>query len=325
MHRIAVLALDQVIAFDLAIPLQIFDAARLADGTPAYDVMVCAAAHTAATSGEHRQFTFRAPYRLDDALRADTIVVPGLSALDGPPSRRALDVLRTAAERGLRIASVCTGAFVLAAAGLLDGRRATTHWHYAPELARRYPAIEVDADVLFVDNDNAVLTSAGLAAGIDMCLYMVGRDYGASVAADVARGVVVPMVRDGGQAQFIVHATPEDPGLQLQPTLEWMHDNLRESLTLDDVARHAMTSVRTLNRRFREQVGTTPLQWLLQTRIERAKELLETTELTVERIAAEVGFGSSVTLRQHFARRVGVPPQRYRCAFRARTPTSAVS
>lgn len=325
MHRIAVLALDRVIAFDLAIPCQVFDAARLPDGSRAYEVMVCGSSHVAATSGAEPQFTIRAPYGLADARRADTIVVPGLSPLAEPPPRRVLQLLRAAAADGVRIASVCTGAFVLAAAGLLDGLRATTHWHYADDLATRYPAVDVDPDVLFVDNNGSVLTSAGLAAGLDLCLYMVGTDYGAGVAADVARGTVVPLVRDGGQAQFIVHKPPEDLGVTLQQTLQWMHENLHHQLTLEDIAAHAITSVRTLNRRFREQIGTTPLQWLLQARVERAKELLETTNLSVERIADEVGFGASVTLRQHFARRVGIPPQRYRDTFRTRAPAAAAT
>jgi transcriptional regulator GlxA family with amidase domain len=216
---------------------------------------------------------------------------------------------------------VCTGAFVLAEAGLLDGLRATTQWDDSADLARRYPAIQVDPDVLFVDNGGRVLTSAGVAAGLDMCLHLVAADYGASVAAATARRVVVPMIRDGGQAQFIVYELPADATPVLNTALAWMEDNLRQPLTLDDIARHASMSIRTLNRRFREHVGTTPLQWLLVLRVERAKQLLETTDLPIERIADKVDFGSAVTLRHHFTRRVRVPPHRYRAAFRS--PRSA--
>lgn len=319
MHRVAVLALDQVIAFDLSIPCQVFGMAQLADGHPAYDVRVCAASTVTATNAIGPQFRLRPQWGLADVRDADTIVVPGVADITVQPSRRVVDLLQTAVSEGRRVASVCTGAFILGAAGLLDRRRATTHWETAGELARRYPAATVTADVLFVDNDGVVLTSAGLAAGLDMCIYMVGADHGAAVAAKTARRVVVPMVRDGGQAQFIVHRTPKDEGAGLQPTLAWMERNLRDDLTLDEIARHAAMSIRTLNRRFRDELGTTPLQWLQRARIERAKELLETTDLPIERIADEVGYGSAVTLRQHFARRVGVPPQRYRNSFRMRS------
>jgi transcriptional regulator GlxA family with amidase domain len=227
-------------------------------------------------------------------------------------------LLRAAAARGARVASVCTGAFVLAAAGLLDGRRATTHWEGTAELARRHPAVGVDPGVLYVDNDGRVLTSAGLAAGLDMCLHMVSSDYGAAVAAAAARRVVVPLIRDGGQAQFIEYEKPAHAGPRLSETLAWMEANLHHPLALDDIACHAAMSVRSLTRYFHDQVGMTPMQQLLLLRIQRAKELLETTDLPVERLGDEVGFGSAVALRQQFTRRVGVSPQRYRAAFQAR-------
>ena len=322
MHRLAVLALDRVIAFDLAIPCQVFGTARLSDGSPAYELTVCSperSGRVEATDGTQPQFTLRFSAGWERLAKADTIVVPGLTDIDLLPPPRVVRALAAAVERGTRVASICTGAFVLAAAGVLDGRRATTHWGAADELARRYPQIDVHPDVLFVDNDGLVLTSAGLAAGLDLCLYMVGQDHGATVAATLARHMVAPMVRQGGQAQFIEHRPPEPTnardGPGLQATLDWMSANLHEPLTLAQIARQAMVSVRSLNRHFREEVGTSPRQWLLQARVERAKELLEQTNLSVERIAQEVGFGSSVTLRQQFSRRVGVSPYRYRAAF----------
>ena len=322
MHDVAVLALEGVIAFDLAIPCQVFGLAELADGSPGYDVKVCTPGRITATNGPKAQFAMETPLRLEDAADADTVVVPGLASYREPPPPEVLALLRSLHARGTRIASVCTGAFVLAAAGLLDGRRATTHWRQAPELSEMFPGTEVDPDSLYIDNGGAVLTSAGLAAGLDMCLYMVGLDHGAAVAADTARSVVVPMVRDGGQTQFITHKTPVGDDSGLSSTLSWMRSNLDHPMSLDEIAEEANMSVRTLNRHFREQLGTTPLQWLLLERVERSKQLLETSDLSVERIASEVGFGSAVTLRQHFARRVGVPPQRYRLAFRARGRTN---
>jgi transcriptional regulator GlxA family with amidase domain len=325
MHRIAVLALDEAIALDLAIPTQVFGLARLTDGQRAYEIRVCGPRRATVCAGDLPRFQMSAPWPLREAVTADTIVVPGVADTGRMPSRRVIAVLRSAAGRGARIASVCTGAFVLAAAGLLDGHRATTHWEDAAALARRYPAIDVDPNVLYVDNGGRLLTSAGLAAGLDMCLHMVGSDYGAAVAAATARRVVVPLVRAGGQAQFIVHKKPAEAGGGLQETLTWMEANLHQPLTLEDIAAHAATSVRSLTRRFAEQVGTTPMQQMLRLRVQRAQELLETTDIPIEHVAGHVGFGSSVAFRQQFTRRVGVPPQRYRAAFRSPEPIYATS
>ena len=325
MHRIAVLALDEAIALDLAILTQVFGLARLADGQRAYEIRVCGPRRATVCAGDLPRFQMSAPFPLREAVTADTVVVPGIADTGSAPSRRVIAVLRAAAGRGARIASVCTGAFVLAAAGLLDGHRATTHWEDAAALARRYPAIDVDPNVLYVDNEGRLLTSAGLAAGLDMCLHMVGLDYGASVAAATARRVVVPLVRAGGQAQFIVHKKPAQASGGLQDTLAWMEANLHQPLTLEDIAAHAATSVRSLNRRFAEQVGTTPMQQMLRLRVQRAQELLETTDMPIEHVSDHVGFGSSVAFRQQFTRRVGVPPQRYRAAFRSPEPIYANS
>ena len=250
---------------------------------------------------------------------ADTIILPGLADPTAQIPEDVLEALRAAAEGGTRIASICVGAFTLAAAGLLDGLRATTHWAAAKELSRRYPDVDVDADVLFVDNGQ-ILTSAGAAAGLDLCLHMIRQDHGSAVAADAARLAVMPLERDGGQAQYIVHEQRDAEGSNLEPLLRWMEENAHRELTLDDIATRATMSSRTLNRCFREQTGTTPLQWLRRSRIRRAQYLLETTGHSVERIALQVGFGSPTSSRDRFKRLVGISPQAYRRAFRS-SPT----
>ncbi|MFB7787234.1 GlxA family transcriptional regulator [Streptomyces vinaceus] len=311
MHTVAVLALDGVIAFDLSTPIEVFGRTRLPDGRPAYRVRVCAPA----AEVDAGAFTLKAPWPLRTLAEADTIVLPGVADPDVPFPPEVLDALREAAGRGTRIASICTGAFVLAATGLLDGLRATTHWVAAPLLAARYPAIEVDPDVLYVDNGQ-FLTSAGAAAGLDLSLHLIRRDHGSAVAADAARLSVMPLERDGGQAQFIVHEHPPAPrGSTLEPLLRWMEDNARRELTLDEVAAQAGMSVRTLNRRFREHTGTSPLQWLHRARVRRAQYLLETTGHPVERIASQVGFGSPTAFRDRFRRITGTSPNAYRRAF----------
>lgn len=318
MHLVAVVALDGVVGFDVAIACQVFAAARLADGGPAYEVRVCAAPDVSATAFGASCFRINTPWTLEDMLEANTVVVPGHANFpDVPPAEtmKALDMLRRSASRGARIVSICTGAFVLAAAGLLDGRRVTTHWQSAGELARRYPLVEVDAAVLFVD-DGQLITSAGLAAGLDACLHVVQRDHGATIAVRTARYIVMPLRREGGQAQFISHEGLSAGGSALQTTLQWMELNLdRATLTLEDVARNANTSVRSLSRRFRAQTGTTPMRWLLAARLRQAQQLLETTDLPIEGIAERTGFGSAVTFRSHFRRLVGTAPQAYRRAF----------
>jgi len=314
MHTIAVLALDGVLAFDLSTPIETFGRVRLPSGRAAYRVRVCAPA----AEVDAGAFPLRALLGLDALAEADTIILPGLADPTAPIPEDVLSALRTAATNGTRIASICVGAFTLAATGLLDGLRATTHWVAAGELARRYPAVEVDADVLFVDNGQ-ILTSAGAAAGLDLCLHMIRRDHGSAVAADAARLAVMPLERDGGQAQFIVHEPPTPDGATLEPLLRWMTENAHRDLTLADIAARAMISTRTLNRRFREQTGTTPLHWLHRARLRRAQYLLETTDHSVERVAGQVGFGSSTTFRERFRHLVGASPQAYRRAFRGTT------
>jgi transcriptional regulator GlxA family with amidase domain len=212
------------------------------------------------------------------------------------------------------VASICTGAFVLAATGVLDGLRATTHWLAAADLARRHPSIDLDANVLYVDNGR-ILTSAGAAAGFDLCIHMIRRDLGADVAASVARLAVMPLERAGGQAQFIEQAPPSEAPGAMRPLLTWMEQNLSRELPLPVIARRAAMSTRTLSRRFREQVGATPAAWLAHARVRRAQRLLETTDLAIEQVATEAGFGSAAVMREHFGSVVGTSPLSYRRAF----------
>lgn len=311
-HLVAVVAFDGVVLGDLATPCEVFGRARDSKGRPPYDVRVCSAAREVKST----HLALRVPWRLSCLRRADTVIVPGIDDLDRPFPEPLLRAIRRAAERGARVASICSGAFLLAATGILDGRRATTHWRSAAELARRHPAIDVDPDVLYVDNGN-LLTSAGAVAGHDLCLHLVRRDLGAEVAAQVARMAVMPLERAGGQAQFIAHEPPTSDGASIGPLLAWLERNLGRDLSLPVIARQAAMSTRTLSRRFREQAGTTPALWVTGARVRRAQRLLETTDLSVERVAAEAGFGSSAVLRERFGRIVGTNPQAYRRTFRA--------
>ncbi|MGW5623944.1 GlxA family transcriptional regulator [Streptomyces olivaceus] len=311
MHTVAVLALDRVIPFDLSTPIEVFSRTLLPDGRPGYQIRVCAER----SEVDAGAFTLRAPWGLEGLRDADTIVVPGTATPADPLSPAVRDALRTAAADGTRIASICAGTFPLAATGLLDGLRATTHWLAAEALAGAHPDVEVDPDVLYVDNGQ-LLTSAGAAAGLDLCLHMIRRDYGSAVAAHAARLSVMPLEREGGQAQFIVHDYPPAPqGSALEPLLTWLRDNLARDLALADIAAHAGMSTRTLIRRFREQTGSTPLQWLHRARVRQAQHLLETTQHSVERIAGQVGFGSPTAFRERFKRTTGVSPQTYRRTF----------
>jgi transcriptional regulator GlxA family with amidase domain len=260
-------------------------------------------------------FNLSLRYGLAELARSDTIVLAGIDDVNLPIPPALIRAVQRAAARGARVASVCTGAFLLAATGLLDGLRATTHWLAADLLARRYPGIRVDAGVLYVDEGN-ILTSAGAAAAFDLCLYIVRRDHGSAVAAEIAKVCVMPLERAGGQSQFIVHAVPHSDGASLEPVLRWLEAHLAEPLTLAKIARRAALSVRSLNRHFREQTGTTPLQYLLRARVQRAQQLLETSSFSVERVASETGFGSVTAFRAHFQRLVGTSPQAYRRAFR---------
>jgi transcriptional regulator GlxA family with amidase domain len=312
MHRVAVVAVEGLVAFDLATPTEAFARIELRDGTRPYRVRVCSERRKLRTEA----FDIVTRHDLGELSRADTVIVPGMNDPRVAVSSELVNALQRAHRRGARIASICTGAFVLAAAGLLDGLRATTHWLACAQLAARYPSVSVDASVLYVDNGQ-ILTSAGAAAGLDLCLHLVRKDFGASVAAHAARIAVMPLERAGGQAQFIVHAPPVEDGASLEPVLAWLSRSVHEQVSLTELARRAGLSVRTLNRRFREQTGSTPHQWLLRARVQRAQELLEHSELPVERIAEQVGFASATPLREHFQRIVSTSPQAYRRSFRA--------
>jgi transcriptional regulator GlxA family with amidase domain len=313
MHTVVILALEGVVPFDLSTPCEVFGRARLPDGSPAYRVKVCGASPTVDAGA----FEIKVRFGLSALRSADTIIIPGVADLDCAVPAGVLRALRAAAAKGARLASICTGAFILASTGLLAGRRATTHWLAAGELARRHPSIEVDPAVLYVDGGE-LLTSAGAAAGLDLCLHLVRRDHGAAVAADTARLSVMPLERAGGQAQFIVHAAPASDGASLEPVLRWIEENLQRELGLQAIARRSAMSARTLSRRFREQTGTSPAQWVLRARVKRAQALLETTAHPLDRIAAHVGMGSPANFRERFHHLVGTSPQAYRATFRGR-------
>ncbi|WP_433087848.1 GlxA family transcriptional regulator [Dactylosporangium sp. CA-052675] len=304
MHTVVVLALPDTIAFDLATPIETLGR------VPGYRVEVCAA--TGVVDAGPMRIAVR--HGLEALATADTIVVPGRGA-DAPADPATLDALRAAAAAGTRITSICVGAFTLAEAGLLDGRRATTHWAAAAEFRRRYPRVDLDPDVLYVDSGQFV-TSAGATAGVDMCLHLVRRDHGAAAAAHASRLAVAPLHRDGGQAQYIARpaAPPDDAGLG--PVLAWLERHAHRDLSLAEIAAHAGLSVRTLNRRFHEETGSSPMRWLAAARVRRAQELLETTGHGVERIAHLAGFVSPTNFRAQFKRATGVTPQAYRTTFR---------
>jgi transcriptional regulator GlxA family with amidase domain len=314
-HRIAVLAVEPVVGLDLGTPAQVFGAARAKDRTRLYTVDTCTAGgQPIRSTGGYRVLP---DHGLELLEQADTVIVPGVHALtpdfDGTVDPAVTAALRAAHARGTRIMSICTGAFVLAAAGLLDGRRATTHWAHARLFRRLHPDVELDPDVLFIDD--GVLTSAGVAAGIDLCLHVIRTDHGSEVANGAARRCVVPPWRDGGQAQYIERPVPRATESGTATTREWARQRLDQPVTLRDLADHARMSVRTFTRHFRAETGLSPAQWLLQQRTDQARLLLETTDLGVDQVARRCGFGTAAALRQHFHHRVGVAPTAYRRTF----------
>jgi transcriptional regulator GlxA family with amidase domain len=314
MHTVALVVFDRISPFEMAVPCEVFGADRSDMGLPNYRFVVCAAEEGLLRTDAG--FGIVAPRGLDGLLEAQTVVVPAWRDVDEVPSAGLVDALRQSYGCGARIVSLCSGAFILAHAGLLDGRRATTHWMYAKALAERFPAVEVDPNVLYIDQGQ-ILTSAGTAAGIDLCLHVVRLDHGAEVANAFARRMVVPPHRDGGQAQYVRMPVAESPGEgPLIDTLAWASENLGKALTVSDMAHHARMSERTFARRFREVTGTTPLRWVLNQRILAAQRRLESSEDPVERIAQDCGFGTGATLRLHFRREVGVSPMRYRVTFK---------
>lgn len=313
MGTVALAVTDGMLHFELSLAYEVFGSAPDGLAGPWYDLVVCGPG--AVRAG---RFALEPDHGLDRLPGADTVIVPGWADVDEDPPADLVDAVRAAHEAGARVASLCTGAFVLAAAGLLDGRRATTHWAHTEVMAARYPKVTVDPDVLYVDN-GSVLTSAGKAAAMDLCLHIVRLDHGSSVTNAVARRLVVPPHRDGGQAQFVTAPAPAPDNHPLAELFPWVIEGLDQPLTVEDLARRARMSPRNLGRHFRSVTGTTPLQWLLTQRIRHAQVLLETTDDSVDSIAAATGMGTATTLRRHFHRTVGVPPDTYRRTFRLRS------
>ena len=315
MHTIAVLALPDTIAFDLSTPVETFGRVVLSSGEPGYRVMVCGT-EPIVSAGPMRIGT---DLGIEAAAGADTMVVSGRNDVTVGTSEDVLHTLRSAYAAGTRIASICSGAFTLAEAGLLDGKRATTHWLAADLFRATFPTVDLDADVLYVD-EGQVLTSAGASAGLDLCLHMVARDYGATVAAYAARLAVAPLHRSGGQAQFILRNTAPAKHIaertELDDVLAWIEQEAHRDLTLGDIAKRAVMSVRTLNRRFQAETGQTPMQWVTGVRVRHAQQLLEGTAHGVEKIGRDVGFSSPANFREQFRRLTGVAPQSYRNTFR---------
>ncbi|MEU6577155.1 helix-turn-helix domain-containing protein [Streptomyces sp. NPDC046805] len=316
-HRVVVLVRPGLLPMELGIVHRLFGTAADSAGRPLYSVVTCAV-----EPGEvptDADFSVNVPLGPQALRDADTVIVPA-AVEDYRPQRRGLltPQMRAALEEvptTARLASICTGSFVLAAAGWLEGRRATTHWKSCPELAELYPEIDVDPDVLYTD-DRQVLTSAGVAAGIDLCLHMIRSDHGADIANTVARDTVVPPHREGGQAQYIELPVPEPENTSTAAARAWALEHLGEAFTLEDLAQQASTSVRTLSRKFRQETGMPPMQWLGQQRLQYARRLLERTDEPVDRIAAKAGFGTGTAMRQHFRDMLGVSPRAYRNTFR---------
>jgi transcriptional regulator GlxA family with amidase domain len=321
-HSVAILVLDGIVPFDLGSSTQILGTARDAAGRRLYAVRVCGAGPVRSEHG----FTVAPDHGLEELATADTVLVPGVHSggpvQDGTLPAAVREALVAAAARGARIVSICTGASVLAAAGLLDGRPAATHWSWASTISRLYPRVRWNFDVLFVD-DGDVLTSAGVGAGIDLCLHIVRSDFGTEVANRAARRCVVPPWRDGGQAQFIERPVPSAAGgSATEPTRAWALDRLAEPVTLEAMAGHARMSVRTFTRHFRSETGLSPRQWLLRQRVAHAQLLLESTDLGVDTVARRSGLGSATALRQHLQATIGVAPSAYRRTFRPPAPSA---
>jgi AraC family transcriptional activator FtrA len=315
-HRVVALALERLVLLDLAAPAHVFGHC----GEDRYSFVLAGLESAPVTTSSG--FAVEVQAGLDAVREAQTVVVPGYLGAARPPPEHVLRELRRAARRGARVLSVCTGAFALAHAGLLDGRRATTHWDSAAGFAEQFPRVRLDPNVLYVD-DGAILTSAGVAAGLDLCLHVVRRDHGAKVASHIARHTVVPPHRQGGQAQFIERpietATAGAP--RLERTRAWALERLEKPLTVSDLARHACVSLRTFARRFRAETGTTPLRWLLAQRVQRAQQLLEGGDASIDEIAHVCGFTDAAALRYHFRRAVATTPTAYRRSFQAERET----
>jgi transcriptional regulator GlxA family with amidase domain len=315
MHKIAIPVTPGLPLFELAVPCEVFGGTRTDFPVPWwYEVQLCAVQKKAVRTAEG--LSFASPLGLDVLVEADTIIVPACADTQDDPPPALLDALREAYARGTRIASICTGAFTLAAAGLLDGRRASTHWMHADELARRWPKVHVEPNVLYTD-EGQILTSAGVAAGLDLCLHIVQRDHGTRVANTLARRIVVPPHREGGQAQYIEQPVSVNDSPQLGPLVDWARANLDKPLTVEKLATQAHMSPRTFARKFRDTTGTTPSQWLTAERVRFAQDLLENTDQSIDHIASLCGLGSAQVLRTHFSRINQVTPHEFRRTFRS--------
>jgi transcriptional regulator GlxA family with amidase domain len=314
LNNVAAVVYDGVAPFELGVLCEAWGVDRSDQGIPNFEFAVCA--HRAGTVATPLAgFSLEVGEGLDRLQAADLICIPAMPRDQDVPVE-VIVALQRAHERGARLLSVCTGAFVLGAAGLLDGRRCTTHWRYVDELQSRFPLADVECDVLYVD-DGSIVTSAGSAAGLDACLHVMRHEFGAGMAATVARRMVVASHRDGGQAQFIQTPVPETKADTLQPLIEWMSGNLHEDISIDALAGKVMMAPRTFARRFKAETGTTPYHWITNQRVMLAERLLEESDETIERIAVQVGFSNATAFRHHFARLRGTSPQRYRRLFRA--------
>jgi len=316
LNRVAVIALDGIAPFELGVVCEVFGTDRSDDGLPSYDFAICSldGAPVRTSAG----FTIEPHADLGPLEDADLIAVPAHPISTTVPDT-VIKALRAPADRGAYVLSVCSGAFLRGEAGLLDGRRCTTHWMYSDELQRRFPAASVHCDALYVE-DRGVLTSAGTAAGIDACLHLVRRVHGSAIATKLARRMVVPPHRDGGQSQYIEAPIPKaNLASTLEPMLEWVVANLDQPISVESLAERAHMAPRTFARRFRAEVGATPHDWLTHQRVLLARRLLEETDLGVDSVAARAGFGDAAALRHHFTRRVGATPNAYRSTFRHRT------
>lgn len=320
-HRVALAFTAGAPLFELAVPVEVFGTDRPELADPWYQLQICTPEPDTVVAGG---FLAHGADDMDGLTVADTVVVPACANIGAHPPTALVEAIAAAHAAGARVAGICTGAFVLAAAGLLDGRRATTHWMHASELAERYPDVQVEPDVLYVE-DAGVFTSAGTAAGIDLCMELVRRDHGAAVANALARRLVVPPHRDGNQAQYVQLPATTCDDTTVAELLDWARANLHRPLTLADLARQAHLSRRTLARRFHDTLGLSPLRWLQTERVRHAQHLLETTNLPVEDIAADVGLGTAANLRQHFTTRVGTSPQSYRRTFNDQAPRPTIS
>jgi transcriptional regulator GlxA family with amidase domain len=308
-RRVAVLVLEGAKPLDVGIPAQVFTTRP----SMPYEVRVCGAAPGIVTGGDG--LSYHVAHGLEALAWAEIVFIPGYRFPDREdPPAAVVDALLAAHARGARLAAISTGAFALAATGLLDGRRATTHWHYTRALAARHPQVRVDENVLFVD-EGSVLTSAGAASGLDLCLHVLRGDLGVAASNHAARRLVAAPYRSGGQAQYVPHSVPEPLGERFAATREWVLHHLAEDLTLETLARHAAVSPRTFSRRFVDDTGYTPMAWVMRARIDVARELLERSERSVEQIAADVGLGTGANLRGHFRRILGTTPSEYRRTF----------